>query len=77
MLCPHCGYKTSERNPSGYCDHIYYPANCPDCVDRERTREIKEAWEKLKIELIKALYLEEIAEFLKKIINKLKGNKHE
>lgn len=27
-LCKHCGMDIAIRNPSGYCDHLYYPENC-------------------------------------------------
>src|SRR3990167_4958229 len=30
-VCPHCGELKSIRNPSGYCDHLYYPDNCEIC----------------------------------------------
>ena len=29
--CKHCGYDTHIRNPSGYCDHLYYPEYCNVC----------------------------------------------
>jgi len=32
--CKHCGYPISQRNPSGYCDHLYYPKNCTTCMVR-------------------------------------------
>ena len=28
--CNHCKMDTAIRNPSGFCDHLYYPDN--DCV---------------------------------------------
>ena len=28
-ICPHCDMDTNIRNPSGYCDHLFYPNN--DC----------------------------------------------
>jgi hypothetical protein len=33
-LCEHCGYSIKLRNPSGFCDHLYYPDNCDVCVKR-------------------------------------------
>lgn len=30
-VCKHCGGKLEIRNPSGYCDHLYYPDNCSTC----------------------------------------------
>jgi hypothetical protein len=34
-LCEYCGMDTAIRNPSGNCDHLYYPEN----VNKEFTRE--------------------------------------
>ena len=31
MICPHCSMAISIRNPSGYCDHVYYPECCWIC----------------------------------------------
>jgi len=31
MKCKHCGYDTSMTNPSGYCNHVYYPEGCSIC----------------------------------------------
>jgi len=28
MNCPYCGGDKEIRNPTGYCDHLYYPDNC-------------------------------------------------
>jgi hypothetical protein len=30
-LCKHCGMDLSIRNPSGYCDHLFYPDYCEIC----------------------------------------------
>ena len=30
-LCPHCKMDLSIRNPSGFCDHLYYPDYCKVC----------------------------------------------
>jgi hypothetical protein len=30
-LCPHCNELIALRNPSGFCDHLYYPENCEVC----------------------------------------------
>ena len=27
-MCCHCNMDISIRNPSGYCDHLYYLENC-------------------------------------------------
>jgi len=31
MKCKHCNENIELRNPSGYCDHLYYPENCGVC----------------------------------------------
>ena len=30
-ICSHCGEPVDIRNPSGFCDHLYYPDYCPTC----------------------------------------------
>jgi len=30
-ICSHCGYPIGYANPSGVCNHIYYPDNCKIC----------------------------------------------
>jgi len=42
--CKHCGMDIVIRNPSGYCDHLYYPDNCQIC--QKMTNSIPEKWEK-------------------------------
>jgi len=32
-VCPHCDQNIKERNPTGYCDHLYYPNECPICKE--------------------------------------------
>lgn len=27
-ICGHCNLEVAIRNPSGFCDHLYYPENC-------------------------------------------------
>ena len=36
-ICLHCKGKISIRNPSGYCDHLYYPENCGVCKEMPST----------------------------------------
>ena len=31
QICKHCGGDVRIRNPSGYCDHLYYPDYCKTC----------------------------------------------
>lgn len=31
QICPHCKMDISIRNPSGFCDHLYYPDSCKIC----------------------------------------------
>ena len=33
-LCPHCHAPIEVRNPTGYCDHLYYPDYCDECRRR-------------------------------------------
>ena len=37
--CPHCKMDKKIRNPSGFCDHLKYPENCPVCMRRELARQ--------------------------------------
>lgn len=30
-ICLHCNQSKDIRNPSGFCDHLYYPESCPTC----------------------------------------------
>lgn len=30
-ICKNCKEPIAIRNPSGYCDHLYYPENCEVC----------------------------------------------
>lgn len=30
-LCPHCKRELAIRNPSGTCDHLFYPEQCATC----------------------------------------------
>lgn len=34
-ICPHCKMDKRIRNPSGFCDHLYYPDSCKICKERE------------------------------------------
>ena len=36
QICEHCNKDISIRNPSGFCDHLYYPENCLICEDLVR-----------------------------------------
>ena len=31
MKCKHCKMTIDIRNPSGFCDHLYYPEYCKVC----------------------------------------------
>lgn len=31
-ICLHCGFPITQRNPSGYCDHLNYPESCKVCL---------------------------------------------
>jgi hypothetical protein len=34
-ICSHCKGDIAIRNPSGFCDHLHYPENCPVCSMNE------------------------------------------
>jgi hypothetical protein len=35
--CKHCGGDLTIRNPTGICDHLYYPDYCKICKQREES----------------------------------------
>ena len=37
--CKHCKRELSIRNPSGKCDHLYYPENCKICKKNEAKKD--------------------------------------
>jgi hypothetical protein len=45
-LCKHCKRDVSIRNPSGFCDHLYYPNYCDICNGK------REDWEKRLFKII-------------------------
>lgn len=38
IKCNHCGGDIAIRNPSGYCDHLYYPDYCEVCQYNEKNQ---------------------------------------
>jgi hypothetical protein len=42
--CAHCGGALAIRNPTGKCDHLYYPENCDLCFARVGGRTIFYLW---------------------------------
>ena len=42
MICPHCKMDLSIRNPSGHCDHLYYPDYCEYCQRVKRNEKVFE-----------------------------------
>ncbi len=32
FVCNHCKGDIRIRNPNGFCDHFYYPIECPTCA---------------------------------------------
>lgn len=36
--CPHCGGDIEIRNPTGTCDHLYYPDNCDVCSGESKKK---------------------------------------
>lgn len=54
-ICPHCFEDTAIRNPSGFCDHLYYPDCCDVCKGKVKkqilvSREALERMQKYVIE---------------------------
>lgn len=48
-ICPDCRGEIAIRNPTGKCDHLYYPDNKPKKLDFEVGEEIptpKHVWKK-------------------------------
>ena len=39
-LCPKCGGDIAIRNPTGHCDHLYYPENVPHKEHGEWEKEL-------------------------------------
>ena len=39
--CPHCGGDIAVRNPTGKCDHLYYPDYCEVCSEIEHLKKTK------------------------------------
>lgn len=35
-ICDHCKESIWIRNPSGFCDHLYYPEYCEICKKNSR-----------------------------------------
>ena len=35
MTCEHCKESIEIRNPSGDCDHLYYPEYCAICKNKK------------------------------------------
>lgn len=40
--CEHCHMSLNVRNPSGFCDHLYFPDNCDIC--KKAPSPHQEAW---------------------------------
>ena len=43
-ICTHCRRPIALRNPTGFCDHLYYPDSCPICRRWQATRRWRKAW---------------------------------
>ena len=70
-ICQHCKMEIEIRNPSGFCDHLYYPDMCEVCKKANPTEleslrlQVKELEEAIKllteeIELVKKAFREDI-----------------
>lgn len=43
QLCDHCKMDIEIANPSGYCNHVYYPDNnCDECKRMRGAKEVSE-----------------------------------
>ncbi len=42
-LCPNCGGDIEIRNPTGKCDHLYYPENTPNFKKDQKKELVKQA----------------------------------
>ena len=40
-LCRHCGGPIAIRNPTGKCDHLYYPESCKICKNWDNPKKAK------------------------------------
>jgi hypothetical protein len=49
-ICPHCKMNIKIRNPSGFCDHLYYPEYCDICMQREITENKNESLTKEQVQ---------------------------
>lgn len=56
-LCAHCNMDIEIRNPSGFCDHLYYPDSCGICELRNMSKE--ERIRRAAPELLEALKIAE------------------
>ncbi len=54
--CPHCNMDKEIRNPSGFCDHLYYPESCDVCKEFWKNKVTKrlELAEKVDFKIIAA-----------------------
>lgn len=62
-ICSHCKGDIAVRNPSGYCDHLYYPENCKTCGTPQEQKSLLDSiisWEELKDEEVPHDYEEMI-----------------
>lgn len=62
-ICPHCKMDLRLRNPSGYCDHLFYPDCCEVCTKIKEDKEKKQ--EKINCEKTKEEIYKEIIEIIK------------
>lgn len=44
ILCRHCHMDLAIRNPSGFCDHLYYPENCEICNNESKPQPREKQW---------------------------------
>lgn len=54
MICKHCECHIEIRNPTGWCDHLYYPDYCAVCQKMQETRgEVSKMSESVSVQLVR------------------------
>ena len=57
-ICSHCKMPKAIRNPSGFCDHLYYPDNCKICKKREN-KEVEKQFQTDRLKWLKGILPDE------------------
>lgn len=64
-LCPNCGGNTAIRNPTGHCDHLYYPENVPTPIQETEEKRFDENGDYLFVKDLKKLMMVDHNEIIK------------